>query len=341
MSLVLKVREIDQPQAWNQLVQDLPIQSVLQSWGWGEVKRAAGWQPLRLVLERGSQPVAATQLLLRSFLGPLAMAYAPRGPALADLSDFPEVAAALARYVKRGIYLKFEPEVGFPIPDELPQFPGLNLEAPIQPGYSIWVDLAGEEAVLAAMKSKTRYNTRLSQRKGVIASREESFPEFYALFEETNERAKLNQHPRRYYQTVLEKMNQPGGQAFVSLARLEGVPLAAGMFVTFGGKLVYLYGGSTRDHKDVMAPYAMHWAAMQEGIALGLKTYDLWGVPKDPEGSMAAGIDRFKEGYGGVRLAFPAYDYPRSPVYQPLKRALRVRKDLVNLRKRGAAQDAV
>ncbi|MCV5761502.1 GNAT family N-acetyltransferase, partial [Escherichia coli] len=79
---------------------------------------------------------------------------------------------------------------------------------------------------------------------------EEAFEEFWALFEETNRRAKLLQHSKEYYRTVLRAMNQPGGQAFICVARLEGKALAAGLFVAFADKVDYLYGGSSRENSN-------------------------------------------------------------------------------------------
>ncbi len=340
---MLSVRAIRDPETWNRLVSGFPITSALQSWGWGEVKRLSGWEPFRLAILDGEVPVAAAQVLRRRFAGPFVMLYAPRGPALRAIEDLPRVAEALAQWAGRGVYLKLEPEVGQPAEAPPPRFAPLVLEETIQPEYSLWVDLAPDpDAVLARMKPKTRYNIRLSARKGVVAAVEEDFEAFWALFTETNRRAKLLQHDRSYYEAVLREMNQPHGAAFLSIARLEGKPLSAGLFVAFAGKVDYLYGGSSRAHKNVMAPYAMHWNAMRWGMERGYRIYDLWGVPRvlSPE-SHAYGIYRFKEGFGGQRVRFPAYDYPLSSLYTPLKRALRLRKDFVNWRMRGTRRDVL
>ncbi|WP_287370992.1 peptidoglycan bridge formation glycyltransferase FemA/FemB family protein, partial [Oceanithermus sp.] len=247
--------------------------------------------------------------------------------------------------------LQLEPPLALEEPYDVPAFADLRPAATIQPEYSILVDLSpGEEAVLARMKSKTRYNIRLSARKGVTArivrpgegDAEEAFEAFWALFTETNRRAKLLQHARSYYETVFRAMEQPGGAAFISLAEYRGQPLAAGLFVAFAGRVDYLYGGSSREHKNVMAPYAMHWAAMRWGMERGYRVYDLWGVPRvlTPE-SHAYGIYRFKEGFGGRRVRFPAYVRPLSPLYGPVQTALRWRKNWVNWRTRGTPRDVL
>lgn len=325
------------------MVSSLPITSALQSWGWGEVKKLSGWQPERWALFEGPQLIAAVQLFRRQFVGPVSMLYAPRGPALRDLSDLPRVVQALRQRAGGAVYLKLEPEVGFPAELAVPEFPQARLEETIQPEYSIWLDLSlGREGLLAQMDNMHRRNTRLAEKR-VVTSIEgmEAFEEFWRLFEETNRRARLLQHSKAYYQTVLTAMNQPFGTAFISIARQEGRALAAGLFVAFGGKVDYLYGGSSRENSNAKAPNGMHWGAINWGIEKGYRVYDLWGVPRRSEGSHAAGIDAFKEGFGGQRVRFPAYDVAFSPLYGPLKKALRLRKNWVNYRTRGTTRDVL
>lgn len=339
---MLEVREFTEAQAWNALLSGFPITSTLQSWGWGEVKRLSGWEPLRLGVYEGGRPLGAAQVLLKPLPGGLRLAYAPRGPALWDLKDLPRVVQALAQRV-RGAYLHLEPEAGLPAHLPPPVFPGLHPIEPIQPAYSLWLDLTqGEEVLLKGMKEMHRRNARLAlKRVELSVEGEEAFPEFFRLFEETNRRARLLQHSEAYYRAVLKEMNQPLGEAFIALARKEGEALAAGLFVAFAGKVDYLYGGSSRKHPEAKAPMGMHLAAIRHGLARGYKVYDLWGVPRTPEGSHAEGIHRFKEGFGGRRVQFPAYAYPLSPLYRPLLLLLRLRKTWINLRVRGNPRDVL
>jgi lipid II:glycine glycyltransferase (peptidoglycan interpeptide bridge formation enzyme) len=339
---VPELLEIREPEAWNQVVAGFPITSALQSWGWGEVKRLSGWEPKRLLVLEEGRPIGAAQVLLKALPGGLCLAYAPRGPALLALEDLPRVARALAQGV-RGTHLVLEPEAGLPAEEAPPAFPGLLPEEPVQPGYSLWLDLTqGEEALLKGMKEMHRRNARLALKRVALSIEgEEAFPEFFRLFEETNRRARLLQHSEAYYRAVLREMNQPLGEAFLALARKDGEALAAGFFVAFAGKVDYLYGGSARKHLEAKAPMGMHLAAIRHGLARGYRVYDLWGVPRNPEGSHAEGIFRFKEGFGGQRVQFPAYALPLSPLYRPLKALLRLRKTWVNLRVRGNPRDVL
>lgn len=340
---MLRLEPITDPTRWNALVASLPITSALQSWGWGEVKKLSGWVPERIALYEGDEVVAAVQLFRREFFGPLSMLYAPRGPALRRIEDLPRVAEALRARAGGAAYLKLEPETGQDAAAIPPSFAKLSPGETIQPEYSIWLDLRlGREVLLEGMDSMHKRNTKLAQKRVVTTIEgEEAFEEFWGLFEETNRRAKLLQHSKEYYQSVLREMNQPGGQAFISIARQEGRALAAGLFVAFAGKIDYLYGGSSRENSNAKAPNGMHWGAIEWGLEHGYRTYDLWGVPRQSEGSHAAGIDRFKEGFGGRRVRFPAYDLALSPLYGLLSRALRLRKDWMNYRARGTTRDVL
>ncbi|GIW35472.1 MAG: FemA-like protein [Meiothermus sp.] len=325
------------------MVASLPITSALQSWGWGEVKKLSGWQPERVAAYENGELIAAAQLFRRKFVGPISMLYASRGPALRDIRDLPRVVEALKQQAGGAVYLKLEPETGQPAQQPAPEFVQMQIEETIQPEYTIWLDLTlGRDGLLANMENMHRRNTRLAEKR-VVTTIEgmEAFEEFWRLFEETNRRARLLQHAKAYYQTVLEQMNQPLGQAFISVARLDGKALAAGLFVAFAGKIDYLYGGSSRENSNAKAPNGMHWGAINWGIENGYRIYDLWGVPRQTQGSHAAGIDAFKEGFGGQRVRFPAYDVSLSPLYGVIKKALRLRKNWVNYRTRGTTRDVL
>jgi lipid II:glycine glycyltransferase (peptidoglycan interpeptide bridge formation enzyme) len=77
--------ESDQRAQWDAFVAEAPHGHVLQSWGWGELKAAFGWRPLRVACWQPDQQrlLAGVQILCRPipFSG-LSIAYAPKGPVL-------------------------------------------------------------------------------------------------------------------------------------------------------------------------------------------------------------------------------------------------------------------
>src|SRR5512135_2294731 len=92
-----------------------PLADVMQSFGWGEVKRASGWEPLRLLVEDDDGRVRAACSILRTkpVRGVPPLLYAPRGPVL-DYTDT-EALRALVEAIRAragaGFMLKCDPPI--------------------------------------------------------------------------------------------------------------------------------------------------------------------------------------------------------------------------------------
>jgi len=311
---------------WDRFVAQDPQGRLLQTWAWGELKERFGWAPVRVAIERDGALVAGAQVLFRR-LGPLTLAYAPKGPVLLD--DDPPIARALWQGLRqlarprRAVALKLEPDW----PDEEAErhawLRGCGF-APsaqtIQPRRTIIVSLAGsEDDLLARMKPKWRYNTRLANRKGVAvaAGGSADVAAFHALMQVTGERDAFGVHSAAYYRAALELL-APLGRACLLMASYKGQPLAGLMAMQFNGRAYYMYGASSNEQRNLMPNHLLQWRAMQWARAAGCRAYDLWGIPdvdEDPETASLAGVQRFKAGFGGKEVRFVgAYDQ----VYRPL-----------------------
>jgi lipid II:glycine glycyltransferase (peptidoglycan interpeptide bridge formation enzyme) len=104
------------------------------------------------------------------------------------------------------------------------------------------------------------------------------------------------------------------------IARHEGDDLAAIMALFRGKQATYLYGASSNIKRNLMAPYALQWRAMQDAKIFGCEVYDLFGIPPDESpGHPMAGLYRFKTGFGGRIARRPGcWDYPYRPVLHAL-----------------------
>jgi lipid II:glycine glycyltransferase (peptidoglycan interpeptide bridge formation enzyme) len=171
----------------------------------------------------------------------------------------------------------------------------------LQPQCTRIVALGGEEAMLAGMRPKTRYNIRVAQKRGVTVAREESLAEFIALMEETTQRDKFHAHPARYYG---ELVKTEGVSLYV--ARTGGAPAASAIVLADGRMGIYLHGASSYAHRTDMAPFALHWEIMKELASNGVSEYDLWGIDE----KKWPGVTRFKAGFGGREVSYiGSYDY--------------------------------
>jgi lipid II:glycine glycyltransferase (peptidoglycan interpeptide bridge formation enzyme) len=213
-----------------------------------------------------------------------------------------------------------------PFPPPLPK-PFRKPPADVQPPDTVIVSLAEDETLLARMHKKTRYNIRLAEKKGVTVERAgvEALADWYGLYRQTAERDRISIHSETYYRDLF-------GHAptlTLWLARFEGQLLAGNIVLNHGTAATYLYGASSNEHRNLMAPYALQWAAMRDSYAKGMTEYDLFGIP--PTGAAdhpMHGLYRFKNGFGGDRVhRHGAWDF----VYRPLAWLLWTRADALRV----------
>ncbi len=330
---------------WNAIIAGMPQPHLLQTWEWGEVKSQVGWQAHHRVWRDGDQIVAAALVLERTInLGGMAarlrMHYTPKGPLLADWED-----AALRKRVlgdlesfarQRGAFLlKIDPEVpvGTGIPgaeDAQEGLAGQTLigelqhsgwrfsDEQVQFRNTVMIDLApDEDALLAAMKSKTRYNVRLAGRRGVSVRQggEEDLEMLYSLYAETAIRDEFAIRGKEYY-LALWRTFLSAGMLVPLIAEVEGQAVAGLMLFIFGDSSWYIHGMSSEAHRNLMPTYLLQWEAMRVAKAKGCRWYDLWGAPNEfDENDSMWGVYRFKEGLGGkVIRTVGAWDLPLRPL---------------------------
>jgi lipid II:glycine glycyltransferase (peptidoglycan interpeptide bridge formation enzyme) len=308
----------------------------MQTTPWGDLKSRFGWSAERVALTDASQTiVSGAQFLFRRLpfrLGRLA--YIPRGPLVnwEDPSELAQTIAALDRIARsRGaVALTIEPDLRDAVEHTecLTGADFISGVTTIQPRRTLLVDLTPDEtAILAAMKSKTRYNIRLSARKGVTV-RQGTVADvevFNQLMTVTGDRKQFGVRSPAYYGASFD-LFAPHDQVGLFLAEHQGEPLAGLMSFVLGPTAWYFHGASSDRHRNLMASYAVQWAAMRWAKAKGCRTYDLWGVPDEDEETLEAGfkqrsnglwgVYRFKRGFGG-RLARTVGAWDR--VYSPLR----------------------
>lgn len=333
--LALSIRALcaEESAVWDRFVSGAPDGHLLQSWGWGEFKRAHGWQPVRLVVVRGGEIVAGAQVLLRVLAG-LSIAYVPRGPVAAD--GRPEEYASLVRAIhglarsRRCVFLKIEPNVpeGTDLEPFLRRYGFVRSKHTVQARATLHISLeGGEGGVLARMKSKTRYNVRLAERRGVSvrASRGEAdLREFHALMRTTGKRDQFAVRSLDYYRDAL-RIFRERNQGELLLAEYDGRIIAGLVVFAYGCEGIYMYGASSNEHRREMPNYLLQWEAIRWCLARGCTRYDLWGIPETVvEGrderddldeknvrSGLWGVYRFKQGFGGDSVRYiGAFDYP-------------------------------
>jgi lipid II:glycine glycyltransferase (peptidoglycan interpeptide bridge formation enzyme) len=301
---------------WNQFLSQHPNAHLLQTGEWGELKSAFGWKPVRIV-SRDS----GVQILFRRLPLGFTVGYIPK--ANIDESLLPEIDSACKQ--NRAIFLKLEPDSWENLKPETWNLKLRISPHNIQPPRTIIIDIRGsEEDILARMKPKTRYNTRLAEKKGVTVRAWDDIASFHKMMLVTGGRDGFGIHSLEYYKRAYELLH-PKGLGEILVAECEGKQLAALFVARNGHRAYYLYGASTDEERNRMPTYLLQWEAMKWAKARGCEEYDLWGVPDEDEATLEAnfesrhdglwGVYRFKRGFGGeLKRAAQAMDQ----VYNPL-----------------------
>jgi peptidoglycan pentaglycine glycine transferase (the first glycine) len=357
---------------WNDIAGSFGNTSILQSREWAETKEITGWTPDYYLHQNEVGKINAASLVLTreeklSGFGPVfRIIYLPHGPLL-DWSDEELVISVLQElkdYSKsrKASFIKIDPQA---IPADkrkdhispeciikpstiqwMVDQGWLSSTQQIQFKNTFWVDLSfSEDELLANMKQKTRYNLRLSGRKGIEVRQGtiEDLNMLYEMYLETSTRDGFIIRPKDYYLHVWTRFMR-AGMAVPLIAAYQGEPAAALILFYFAGKSYYLYGMSTEKHREKMPNYLLQWEAIKLSKKLNCKIYDLWGAPDVFDDSDRMwGVYRFKEGLGAeVIETLGAYDFPTSrftytiiqrilPSFQKLTRRMRRKQMLEEL----------
>ena len=315
---VIKLTAQHQPQ-YSRFVSDHDSGSFLQSWSWGDFQESQSRPAVRYGVFSGSdgqEMITAVQLLqtevphLRGFY-----LYAPYGPLLADdpastARDGEEIIRALTETIRSDFpgawFIRFEPK------DVLPT--GGKPTLHIQPGASLLTDITQDEsALLQGMHPKTRYNIKVAAKHGVEVYSEPNHPladEALQLLVQTSDRQGYKSYPKPYYQELLRYFQdqaqspkrRPDCAAKLYLAVHDSKCVASAIMIDSGKTRTYLFGGSEQDSRNLMAPYALHWKAILDAKASGLKLYDWWGT--ETASGAAPGFVQFKLRWGGTQTKY-------------------------------------
>ena len=193
-----------------------------------------------------------------------------------------------------------------PAPAVLERCPGMRPVA----RHIIEQDLTrDEDALFRGMKDEVRRKIRRASKDGVVVtevSTDADLRDYCRLSQATNGRMEAQRqaaiYPDAFFAEVFRRM-VPAGHAVLLLARSEGIPLAAGMFLLGREWITYCHGASTRDRALTVkqGPTAMFWHAMRLGKTRGLTRFSMGSVtptedPTHPHYSVYA----FKRMWGGT-----------------------------------------
>ncbi|MFL7790545.1 MAG: lipid II:glycine glycyltransferase FemX [Anaerolineae bacterium] len=328
-SQTLKPKSPISDESWNTALAALPAPHILQSWEWSEFKSRYGWRPSRYLWQNDDQARAAASLLTRRLSGlPAAVSYVPKGPILdyADTALLKEVLAHLETVARRerALFVKIDPDVqvdsaeGRAVVEMLCRRGWRPSREQIQFRNTMVLDLARDpEEMLAAMKSKWRYNVRLARRKGITVRQGTlaDLPLLYRMYAETATRDGFVIRTEGYYHDAWGSFIEAGlARPLIATAEEEAVAMV--IIFRFQKRAWYMYGASTDSHREKMPNHLLQWEAMLWARERGCTVYDMWGAPDVlDESDPMWGVYRFKQGFGGEFVEhIGAWDFPTSRI---------------------------
>jgi peptidoglycan pentaglycine glycine transferase (the first glycine) len=297
---IVRLSEQDQPQ-YSRFVAAHESGSFLQSYGWGEFQTAQGKSAIRYgVFSEGvDERLVGTVQMLQTKIPrmPGFYLYAPYGPLVA-----PDLARPLIAQIKMDFsnawFIRIEPKEELPIDAK----PTLH----IQPGSSLFSDLSlSHDELLAGMHPKTRYNIKVAAKHGVVvSSTSEPVISALELLAKTSDRQGYKSYSVSYYKQLLEFFSDPKNSAgdchaLLYNATRNGKCIASAIMIDHGAARTYLFGGSDDANRNLMAPYALHWQAIQDAQRAGLTKYDWWGT--ETASGSTPGFVQFKLRWGGTQ----------------------------------------
>ena len=326
---------------WDAMVTATPQADVSQLSTWARLRGTVGYQPLYVLVWRGTDLVAGAQILRRRFPVLGLVGYLPYGPLVAPTiasreEVCRELSDALAHIARQRLQMLFvqPPEGAMDISSELLSRGFRPSNAEVAPSGSLRIDLTIDEAALRrGLTKRLRTWTNQWPARGVTVRRgnEQDLALLSDLIGRSAEHHGYEPLSADYLRTMY-RMLAPAGHVVLFIGEVHGTPMAAELYTACSDVLRLRLRGLDRSGQAVQlsVPAAITWEAMRWAKAQGLRWFDFGGLRAGTLQALLDGdttaeqpsVDRFKTSFGGT-----PYRYPQ-PVEMIHSRMLRASYDL-------------
>jgi peptidoglycan pentaglycine glycine transferase (the first glycine) len=307
---------------WDAFVEGASGGSHVQTSLWGQVKAAAGWEPLRVLVRSEGRIVAGAQALTRRLPLKTAVAYVPKGPVTSDLH--PDLSRAMTDALTCLGKEHHIRHVSVQPPNNGHEYVASLLEAGYRPSgaavapvATVQIDLHQDpDALLANMRKNHRRYVRHGLRQGMVCrlGTHADLPTFYDLTKATSERQAFEPYPFEHFELMWRLLHPPGFlQLFIT--EYHGEPVSAQLAVAFGDRVIAKNSGWSGQHGSLGPNHVMEWVTMRWAQDHGFRYYDLEGIDIEAARLVSAGESLperlrrshsfYKLGFGGDVTIFP------------------------------------
>ena len=190
----------------------------------------------------------------------------------------------------------------------------------MQPEHTLILDISkSEEEILAQMKPKGRYNIKVAEKSGVKIIEERDINSFFSLYSAMAKRHNITYRGREYFQKLFDITHKKDYSkvftAYIANPKIQEtnpkqnsnfnnqIPIASVIISFYGNRATYLFGGSSDEYRNIMAPYLLQWTAILEAKKRDCTEYDFFGIaPQNMPNHPWRGVTDFKKKFGGEEV---------------------------------------
>ena len=301
------------PESWARIVAELRG-NIFHSVGWSRISESAFSRPLFFTWTSAGGRIDAVAIgMERRAHIPAVGRWLKRlefetYPAVRDSSAdaLEQTLRAVVGFARDGRFMAIE--IGsFMAPQPCPAMAGMGLH--LHRRTEFVMDLtASDDTLLKGFSSHQRRKHRKAEKHG-LEFREATTLDAMKEFRELQVRSRDRRLERgedigvledSYYEEIGRKyFAHDLGRVF--LATHEGEPVSAAFVSIYGGRALYVYGGSSDAGFRLDAPAFLFWNIFRRCRDLNCTEFNLGGVPADAESPdhPSNGLYRFKAGFGG------------------------------------------
>jgi hypothetical protein len=308
----LRVVEID-PQSdsrWEALMNHLPSSVIYQHPAWlAVVEEGYGYKPLHLACEDASGNLhGILPLFYRRGLRSGKICLSPP-PVAGPLADSEQASTMLIQTaIERS---RSEQATSFQFMTRSMNFDNCVegvVGVPVNESYGLTLP---ERPDLLRLDSRVKRAVNKATRLGLQIRPAETISElkaWYQLYLETMRRAMVMPHPYRIFELSWRYLRPLGALRLLLAEHVEAGQrrLVAGfLFFQWNGISWHLYTGWRREDQDLRPNDLLHWQAIQDACAQGLRWYDFGHAPAGNQG-----IAQFKSKWATEMVTTYRYSYP-------------------------------
>lgn len=313
------VRDIADPQDWDEFLGTHPEANFLQAWQWGEFQASRG----RTVIRRGVY--GHDDALVGVYVGHVEPARRGKhmqivgGPiidwdnARACKKLFDDIREQAAKH--GCVYARIRPQL-----EDSPQSRQKMSLFGLRPApMYLSVEHAGvldltkpEDEILKGMRQRLRRALRKAEKNNITVETStdpSDIHEFYKIQLQTAGRHQFVAFGEDFLTKQFAAFAATGN-AVLYTARFEGEILAQNFMIFYGSEASYHYGVSTELGTKLSGAPLLHMQAMRDARERGITRYNFWGiVDEDDTKHRFYGVSVFKRGFGVSDLRYtPAHD---------------------------------